>query len=95
MNLDAEDEETFRAIPIVVLRNRAVDRASAEPSEVSVTLRGSRSLLGLLRPASLVARVDARNLLSGKHFLSISVISPGEGIRVVSLSPDHVAVTLE
>lgn len=95
LDLDTATEETFRAIPILVLRNRAVDRASAEPSEVSVTLRGSRALLELLRPASLVARVDARNLLSGRHFLAISLAPPGEGIQVVSLSPDHAAVTLE
>jgi YbbR domain-containing protein len=95
LSLDRVGEATFRAIPVVVLHNRAVDRAIAEPTEISVTLRGATALLELLRPASLVARVDARNLLSGKHFLVISLAPPGEGISVVSLSPDHVAVTLE
>lgn len=93
--LDPVSEETFRDIPVQVLTNRLVRAGSAVPARVSLTLRGPRSLLALVRPASLVPRVDARDLLSGRHFLLVAAEPPGPAVEVVGIDPDHVAVVLE
>lgn len=93
--LDPVAEETFRDLPVVVLNNRLVAPAATTPGRVALTLRGPRSLLAHVRASRLSPRVDARNLLSGRHFLLVEAESPGPDLVVVRIDPDHIAVVLQ
>ena len=88
-------QKTFPDVPVQVLHSSIVTEAHADPATVAVTVLGPDGLLKLLSTADLEARIDARNLLTGKHVLLVEVDLPESDVSLVSTSPDHCTVTLQ
>lgn len=79
------EEKSFQNVPVKVLRaSESDEKISAEPSEVSFSLKGSIRHLDRLLPETIVAYVDASHLKSGEHNMPVEIVLPEE----VSLKDD-------
>jgi YbbR domain-containing protein len=95
---------TIRIVPAPLARfpNLAVDvqhlqagrRATVQPADVSVTVRGSADAVRQLRDGQMRPYVDATGLRPGRYNLQVRV-DPPEGMVVVSVSPTTVAVRVQ
>jgi YbbR domain-containing protein len=61
--------------------------------QVQVLLTGPLPTLSSLDPSSIAARVDLTGLSAGSHRVGVRVEAP-QGLRVVSVTPQMVEVTL-
>lgn len=85
-------ERTVDAVSLTVKGARAAS-ASAKPSQVSVSLRGSRDVLAGLDAAGLQAFVDLEQLGAGRYQLPVHVVVPVQ-VAVVKIEPAQVQVNI-
>jgi YbbR domain-containing protein len=95
LTIELLNQRTFNDIPVQILYSRPVLGAAADPGRVSVTVAGPSGLLKHLTSSDIRARVDARNLLSGKYEQLVSVTLPAGQLTLVLVSPDHCTVSLQ
>lgn len=88
-------QRTFKDVPVQILHNNVISESRTDPATVAVTVLGPEGLLKLLTPADLNVRVDARNLLIGKHVLLVEAALSQTDVSLVSVSPDQCTVTLQ
>jgi|DewCreStandDraft_5_1066085.scaffolds.fasta_scaffold01897_9 YbbR domain-containing protein len=88
----AQGEATFGVAPQVSGLGPGLRVVSITP-QVQVLLAGPLPTLSSLDPSSIVARVDLTGLGAGSHRVGVRVEAP-QGLRVVSVTPQTVEVTL-
>jgi YbbR domain-containing protein len=84
--LPAPIERAVHAVPVRIHNLGPRLRASADPPNVTVILRGSRQSLGSLDAARFEAWVDAESLDPGRYALPIK-IDTGPDFGVVRVEP--------
>ena len=91
--LPAPLEQTLRDRPVHYRNLAAGLMATFIPSEVDVTLRGSREALARIRPDDATAFVDLPNLGAGEYTLTVSAESSRDA-GVARIEPAAVAVRI-
>jgi YbbR domain-containing protein len=91
---EVQEEREIKGVRIETLNLGQGLKVSLEPAEVTVVLRGPRSLVASLDAGQVVARADLAGLAAGRHEVTLSVFLP-EGLVLKSASPAVASVVLE
>jgi YbbR domain-containing protein len=88
-------ERTLRGIPIAALgRPRYASGVQFAPANVDVVVQGTRDLVALIDPRSVLVFVDVRDVASSGFRMPVQAISPAN-CNVISVLPQVVSVTLK
>jgi hypothetical protein len=64
------------------------------PSEIVITLEGPDAKLAALKPDDILVVLDLRGRSKGSYLITPDVLAP-EGIRVLTIDPETIAVLVE
>ncbi len=84
---------TMADVPVEIVNIDGGLQSRAIPQRVSVTLRGTRDTIQLLRDEDIKAHVDAASLAAGDHSLDVKVEAP-PGVTVDTVEPHSVRVRI-
>jgi hypothetical protein len=77
-----------------LIRVPAGMKATPVPSEIVITLQGPDAKLSALKPDDILVVLDLRGYSKGIHLVTPDVLAP-EGIRVLTVDPETIAVLIE
>lgn len=92
--VEAYEERLFSGLAVEPFGLGPGLRATLEPAQVDVLVRGLRSQVAALEAADIVCRVDLAELVAGTHQARV-VISLPEGLSAKAVTPNEVKVVLE
>ncbi|MCX7003470.1 MAG: CdaR family protein [bacterium] len=88
-------ERTLRSIPVAALgRPRYAAGVQFAPANVDLIVQGTRDLVSLIDPRSVLVFVDVRDVTSSGFRMPVQAISPAN-CNVISVLPQVVSVTLK
>jgi YbbR domain-containing protein len=93
VRIEKAGERTFAASHVMLRNLEPGLRGSAEPSVVSVLIRGAQSLLTRLEPQAVQPYVDVTGLGRGSHSVAV-LLDPKGTLTVASIRPAEVTVTI-